>query len=123
MNALYPEFFARFYDLIYSSILSGKDTEYYLQKLREAHGPVLEVGTGTGRFFIEALNRGADMNGNQEDLCGWAGLISTLVSGVKKPDHRLEPECYQRSKITKSTTPHKAIVGAANRQIISKWMV
>jgi SAM-dependent methyltransferase len=63
MSAIYPACFARFYDLIYSSILTGIDSEYYLGKARETKGPVLEVGTGTGRFFIEALKSGADIYG------------------------------------------------------------
>ena len=29
---------------------------------------------------------------NREILGAGAGLISTLVSGIKKPDHRLEPQ-------------------------------
>jgi SAM-dependent methyltransferase len=34
-----------------------------MEKILDAGGPVLEVGVGTGRFFIEALNRGADIDG------------------------------------------------------------
>ena len=63
MNSIYPDFFARFYDLIYSKILTGQDSVYYLRKVSEAKGPVLEVGTGTGRFFIKALQSGADIYG------------------------------------------------------------
>jgi SAM-dependent methyltransferase len=63
MSAIYPEYFARFYDLIYSTIRSDIDTEYFLKKIREANGPVLEAGTGTGRFFAEALKQGADIYG------------------------------------------------------------
>jgi SAM-dependent methyltransferase len=63
MNSLYPPYFARFYDLIYDKIRSGVDTEYFMKKILEAKGPVLEVGTGTGRFFLEARNKGADIYG------------------------------------------------------------
>lgn len=59
----YPDFFARFYDVIYDHVRSSADHDYFLDKILDAKGPVLEVGVGTGRFFIEALNRGADIDG------------------------------------------------------------
>jgi SAM-dependent methyltransferase len=59
----YPDFFARFYDVIYDHVRSSSDHDYYLNKILESKGPVLEVGVGTGRFFIEALNRRADIDG------------------------------------------------------------
>jgi SAM-dependent methyltransferase len=59
----YPDFFARFYDLIYSRLRSDVDTDYFLERIAASKGPVLEVGTGTGRFFAEALKRGADVYG------------------------------------------------------------
>jgi SAM-dependent methyltransferase len=59
----YPEFIARFYDLVYDKIRTGADHDWYLKKIREVKGPVLEVGVGTGRFFIEALKQGADIYG------------------------------------------------------------
>ncbi|HTX87982.1 MAG TPA: class I SAM-dependent methyltransferase [Bacteroidales bacterium] len=63
MSLIYPDFFARFYDLIYGKLRSSVDTEYFLRKAREAKGPVLEIGTGTGRIFLEALKQGADIYG------------------------------------------------------------
>jgi len=58
----YPENFARFYDVIYAH-LRTVDRDYFLRKIKEVHGPVLEIGVGTGRFFIDALSGGADMYG------------------------------------------------------------
>jgi SAM-dependent methyltransferase len=58
----YPESFARFYDVIYSH-LRTIDRDYFLKKILETQGPVLEVGVGTGRFFLEALQKGADIYG------------------------------------------------------------
>ncbi len=58
----YPDYIARFYDVIYSQ-LRTIDREYFLGKILETRGPVLEIGVGTGRFFLEALNRGADIDG------------------------------------------------------------
>jgi len=63
MSSIYPSYFARFYDLIYSSIRSDIDTDYFLKKIREAKGPVLEAGVGTGRLFTEALKQGLDIYG------------------------------------------------------------
>ena len=58
----YPENFARFYDVIYSH-LRTVDHEYFLRKIKEVSGPVLEIGVGTGRFFLDALRNGADIYG------------------------------------------------------------
>jgi len=58
----YPENFARFYDVIYAH-LRTVDRDYFLRKIKEVHGPALEIGVGTGRFFIDALSGGADMYG------------------------------------------------------------
>jgi len=59
----YPEYFARFYDLIYHQIRDGVDNKFYLGKIKNTKGKVLEVGTGTGRLLIEALENGADIYG------------------------------------------------------------
>jgi len=59
----YPDFFARFYDIIYDEVRNDADHAYFLKKMLKTSGPVLEVGVGTGRFFIEALNRGVDIYG------------------------------------------------------------
>lgn len=59
---LYPENFSRFYDTVYNS-LRTIDRDFYLEKIKKSKGPVLEIGTGTGRFFLEALKAGADIYG------------------------------------------------------------
>jgi ubiquinone/menaquinone biosynthesis C-methylase UbiE len=59
----YPDFFARFYDTIYQHVRDDTDHAYYMDKIAAARGPVLEVGTGTGRFFMDALQKGADIYG------------------------------------------------------------
>ncbi len=63
MDTEYPEFFARFYDVIYDEVRNDADHDYFLNKMFEARGPVLEVGVGTGRFFMDALNQGTDIYG------------------------------------------------------------
>ncbi|UCH15537.1 MAG: class I SAM-dependent methyltransferase [Bacteroidales bacterium] len=59
----YPDFVARFYDIIYKKVRSGVDTEYFMNKILGTSGKVLEIGVGTGRFFINALEKGADIYG------------------------------------------------------------
>jgi SAM-dependent methyltransferase len=59
----YPEVVVRFYDVIYNKIRSSTDHLFYMRKILEVDGPVLEIGTGTGRFFCEALEKGADIYG------------------------------------------------------------
>jgi SAM-dependent methyltransferase len=59
----YPDYMARFYDIIYNSIRSDVDTEFYLKRIQQANGPVLETGCGTGRFFCQAIRQGADVYG------------------------------------------------------------
>jgi SAM-dependent methyltransferase len=63
MNVEYPVYFARFYDLIYHQIRDGVDNKFYLSKIKNSKGKVLEVGTGTGRLLTEALENGADIYG------------------------------------------------------------
>jgi SAM-dependent methyltransferase len=58
----YPDFVARFYDVVYAH-LRTVDRDYFLRKIAEVHGPVLEIGVGTGRFFLDALHNGADIYG------------------------------------------------------------
>ncbi len=61
-NTEYPEYIARFYDVIYTH-LRTVDRDYFLRTILSANGPVLEIGVGTGRFFIDALRGGADIYG------------------------------------------------------------
>ena len=63
MTAYYPDFFARFYDLIYHQVRDGVDNKFYLDKIKKTKRKVLEVGVGTGRLFTEALQNGADIYG------------------------------------------------------------
>ncbi|MBX7151396.1 class I SAM-dependent methyltransferase [bacterium] len=84
----YPDFVARFYDVIYAKIRTSVDHDYYLKKTLETNGPVLEVGVGTGRLFTEALEKGADVYG--VDLS--PEMIRTLQS-------KLSPENCSRVQV------------------------
>jgi SAM-dependent methyltransferase len=61
--SLYPDFFAKYYDRIYHHLRDGVDNRFYLDMVEKAGGRVLEVGSGTGRFFLDALEQGADIYG------------------------------------------------------------
>jgi SAM-dependent methyltransferase len=63
MKHLYPDNFARFYDIMYHKLRDGIDNDFFLNNIKQVNGKVLEIGTGTGRFFIDALTSGADIYG------------------------------------------------------------
>lgn len=63
MTHKYPSNFARFYDILYHKIRDGVDNEFFLNNIKQVNGKVLEIGVGTGRFFIDALNTGTDIYG------------------------------------------------------------
>ena len=52
---------AHVYDIIYSQY--KPDINYYIKKAVQTKGPVLEIGCGTGRIYLEALKRKADITG------------------------------------------------------------
>jgi SAM-dependent methyltransferase len=60
MSEPYPDYVARFYDVVYAQVRDGVDNAYYLDRMAAAGGPVLEIGVGTGRLFAEARRRGVD---------------------------------------------------------------
>lgn len=53
---------AEFYDVDYEGQEIG-DVEFYVDLARQADGPVLEVGCGTGRIFLQLLQAGVDAYG------------------------------------------------------------
>jgi SAM-dependent methyltransferase len=61
--SIYPDYVARFYDVVYRQMRDAADKSYYVNKLVSCSGPSLEVGVGTGRIFLEALATGADVYG------------------------------------------------------------
>ena len=81
----YPEYFAKFYDLIYDQIRSGVDMDYYLKKISTVKGSVLEIGVGTGRLFTAAIRNHADIYGIDISR----SMLEILLS-------KLEPEHHHR---------------------------
>jgi cyclopropane fatty-acyl-phospholipid synthase-like methyltransferase len=62
-DIIYTNTMVRFYDLMYERILDRSNKEFYLKEINKTKGPVLEIGTGTGRIFLPALESGADIHG------------------------------------------------------------
>lgn len=60
---VYPEYFARFYDLIYHQLRDEVDNKFYLDRIKETKGKILEIGVGTGRLFMQGLETNADIYG------------------------------------------------------------
>ncbi|MGD2089349.1 MAG: class I SAM-dependent methyltransferase [Candidatus Aminicenantes bacterium] len=87
----YPAYVARFYDLIYSKILGGEDWGYYLKQILKTQGPVLELGVGTGRIFVEALKQGADIYGIDAN--------GSMIEVLKK---KIDKKYYHRVKVQDS---------------------
>jgi SAM-dependent methyltransferase len=79
----YPDFFARFYDLIYHQVRDSVDYTYFLSKIAAEKGKILEVGVGTGRLFTEGLRQGADLYGI--DIS--ASMIEKLLSKIPEHEH------------------------------------
>jgi SAM-dependent methyltransferase len=96
----YPEYMAQFYDIIYDSIRSHVDTGFYLKRIQQTKGPVLETGCGTGRFFCQAIKQGADIYG--------IDISKSMVDVLLK---KTEPEYHKRISIQ----------GAANFQFPFKF--
>ncbi|MCK4663100.1 MAG: class I SAM-dependent methyltransferase [Bacteroidales bacterium] len=83
MTYEYPKNFARFYDLMYHQLRDGVDNDFFLNKIKQTKGKILEIGVGTGRFFIDALNHGADIYGI--DIS--ESMINILKSNLDKSKH------------------------------------
>lgn len=79
---LYPEYVARFYDVIYAHLRTA-DRDFFLRKILETKGPVLEIGVGTGRFFLDAVGQGADIYGIDVS----ATMLGQLRAKLDKSHH------------------------------------
>lgn len=63
MYSHYGELCTEFYDLSKPLGYSTGDVEYYLERLSNMKGKVLEVGCGSGRVLIPLLQAGIQING------------------------------------------------------------
>jgi SAM-dependent methyltransferase len=80
---------ARFYDVVYQQVRDAADKSYYVNKLVSCSGPSLEVGVGTGRIFLEALNKGADVYGTDNS----AEMLAVLRDKLDPHHHRRVRQC------------------------------
>jgi len=78
----YPDFVARFYDVVYRQVRDAADKSYYVDKLVSCGGPSLEAGVGTGRIFLAALREGADVYGTDN-----SAEMMALLQGKLEPGH------------------------------------
>lgn len=83
MISMYPANFARFYDTIYHQMRDGVDNEFFQNEIQKSGGKILDLGTGTGRLFINALNRGADIYG----LDISESMLEILLKKLHKDQH------------------------------------
>jgi len=83
MKHEYPQNYARFYDLIYHQLRDNVDSEFFQNQINLAKGKILETGVGTGRFFIDALNHGADIYGIDISR----SMINVLYTKLNKNQH------------------------------------
>jgi SAM-dependent methyltransferase len=74
------ELFAEYYDLEYDSF--DVDLDFYRQFARQANGPILEIGCGTGRVLRALADLGLPLTGvdNSPEMLSRAG--SRMPSGV-----------------------------------------
>lgn len=85
----YPDYVARFYDIVYRQVRDAADKSYYVNKLVSCHGPSLEVGVGTGRIFLEALGKGADVYGADNN----AEMLAVLRDKLEPRHHHRIKQC------------------------------
>ena len=88
MSEPYPDFVARFYDPVYAQVRDGVDNAWYLERMAAAAGPVLEIGVGTGRLFVEARRRGLDVRG-----------IDLSPAMIERCRAKLEPADRERVRV------------------------
>lgn len=63
MYSMYGELCTEVYDLSKPLGFSFGDVEYYVERLKDVKGKVLEVGCGSGRVLIPLLQAGIDIEG------------------------------------------------------------
>src|SRR5262245_59919403 len=88
---------ARFYDAAYARAphLDGRDVRFYRDLAREADGPVLELGCGTGRVLLEIARDGIPCTG----LDASRHMLARLVEKSTFPELRLVHAPMQRIEV------------------------
>lgn len=76
------EGWSKVYDIIYSGKKKEDDVNFYLDQAKKVDGPVLEIGCGTGRIYLELLKAGIDATGIDVS----EGMLETLREKAEKED-------------------------------------
>jgi SAM-dependent methyltransferase len=79
---------AKFMDTVYRDA-DRDDVDYYLDRATATDGPVLELGCGTGRIYLELLDAGVDADGIDLSADSLAVLRATAE------ERALEPNVWQ----------------------------
>lgn len=98
----YYDVWAGFYDAEHREMRD--DVDFYTDLALDAGGPVLEVGCGTGRIYLELLRAGVDADGI--DLS--AGMLDRLRQ--KAAAENLTPNVWQADMTTFETGREYALV-------------
>jgi len=80
-TAPFYEICAGFYDADYAAAEREDDAAFYAELARQAGGPVLEMGCGSGRVLLPCARAGAEMVG-----------MDVSAAMLERLDHRLEDE-------------------------------
>lgn len=80
-NYYYNDVMVNFYDIIHTDY--NVDKKFYLDKIKNAGGPVLEIGCGTGRIFCDALKHGADIYGIDQSTL----MLNKLKEKIDASEH------------------------------------
>jgi len=95
---IYTDVMVRFYDIIYDAMLGPQRGDFYVVRIANCGGPVLEIGTGTGRIFLRGLSAGADMYGI--DIS--SNMLKELKSKLLEKEHfRLHHQDVRNFKLDK----------------------
>lgn len=87
-DAGYPDDWAPYYRA-HLAEFDRQDVDYYRQRATAADGPVLEMGCGTGRIYLEVLEAGVDLDGFDAS----AGSLALLRE--QAADAGLEPSVWE----------------------------
>ena len=108
----YPEFFARFYDLIYSKVETGIDESLYFKRISQTKGKILEAGVGTGRLFEKALKDGADIYG--------VDISPAMIDVLRKKLDDKDFSLLSNNKLLNCANIHKGLLPLIKKKLDDK---
>jgi SAM-dependent methyltransferase len=85
----YDGFVAEFYDHV-QPYAGRQDLDFYIEQARQAGGPVLELGCGTGRVLVPMLEAGAEVCGIDSSR----PMLSVCVEKLAREDEALRDRAH-----------------------------